>query len=111
MADSDFQKDLEQRATRAILTRAIYRWESAVIIALTVGLAVLTLAGALPALFPVWQWWFWLILGLVGEAALVWSSLKDPEFRAKAVAEMFHEKFNTREIKSKKLRGQVEQSL
>ena len=111
MADSDFQKDLEQRATRAILTRAIYRWESAVIIALTVGLAVLTLAGALPALFPVWQWWFWLILGLVGEAALVWSSLKDPEFRAKAVAEMFHEKFNTREIKSKKLRGQVEQAL
>jgi hypothetical protein len=111
MADSSFQKELEGKATRAILTRAIYRWESAVISALTVGLAVLTLAGVLSALLPFWQWWFWLLLGAVGEAALVWSSLKDPEFRAKAVAEMFHQKFNAREIKSKKLRGQVEQAL
>ncbi len=111
MANNSFQKELERKATRAILTRAIYRWESAVIIALTLGLAALSLAGVIPALFPFWRWWFWLVLGAVGEAAMVWSSVKDPEFRAKAVAEMFHEKFNARDIKNKQRRGQVEQAL
>jgi hypothetical protein len=111
MANSDFQKELERKATRAIVARAIYRWESAVIIALTVGLAVLTLAGVILAQFPFWLWWFWLVLGAVGEVAMVWSSLRDPEFRAKAVAEMFHEKFNARDIKNTKRRGQVEQAL
>jgi hypothetical protein len=111
MSGSSLQEELEQKATRAILTRAIYRWESAVIIGLTVGLAVFSLAGVIPTLLPFWQWWFWLVLGAVGEVALVWSSLKDPDFRARAVADMFHDKFDAREIRSKKLRGEVEQAL
>jgi chromosome segregation ATPase len=78
-----------------------------------VGLAVFSLAGVLPisGFLPFWRWWFWLILGFVGEAALVWSSLKDPDFRAKAVADMFHTRFDVREIRSKKLQGEVEQAL
>jgi hypothetical protein len=44
MAKSSFQEELEQRAGRAILARSVYRWESAVIIALTVSLAILSLA-------------------------------------------------------------------
>ena len=59
MAKRTFQAELEQKATRAVLTRAIYRWESAVIIALTVGLAVLTLAGVIKTPLPFWRWWFW----------------------------------------------------
>jgi hypothetical protein len=106
MAKTDFRTELEEKAKRAILARAIYRWESAVIIALTLILLVLV-----PTPLPFWQPWFWLILGALGEGALVWSSLRDPEFRARAVAEMFHEKFSVREIKSKKLRGQLEQAL
>jgi hypothetical protein len=111
MTKNNLQDELEQQATRAILTRSVYRWESAVIIAVTMGLAVLSLAGVLPSLFSFWRWWFWLVLGVLGEAALVWSSLQDPEFRARAVAEMFREKFHLREIQDKKLRGQVEQAL
>ena len=102
---------MEKRAGRAILTRSVYRWESAVIIALTVSLALLSLVGVIPALFGVFQWWFWLVLGALGEAGLVWSSVKDPEFRAKAVAEMFREKFDAREIKNKALRERVEKAL
>jgi hypothetical protein len=111
MAKSNYQEELERKETRAILTRAFYRWESAVIIGLTVGLAVFSLAGVIPALLPFWQWWFWLILGVVGGVALVWSSLKDPNFRAQAVAGMFHEKLDAREIQNQKLRGEVEQAL
>ncbi len=111
MATSSFQQELEKRAGRAILVRSVYRWESAIIIALTMGLAILTLTGVIPALFGLFQWWFWLALGALGEVGLVWSSVKDPEFRAKAVAEMFREKFNAREIKDKALRQRVEKAL
>jgi hypothetical protein len=111
MTHSSFQDELEKKAGRAILTRSVYRWESAVIIALTVSLALLSLVGVIPALFGVFQWWFWLILGALGEAGLVWSSVKDPEFRAKAVGEMFREKFDAREIKNRALRERVEKAL
>ncbi len=111
MAKSNLQEELEQRAGRAILTRSIYRWESAVIIALTLSLAFLTLAGVIPALFGIFQWWFWLALGALGEVGLVWSSVRDPEFRARAVAEMFREKYKPRQIKNEALRQRVEKAL
>lgn len=111
MAKSNLQEELEQRAGRAILTRSIYRWESAIIIALTLSLAFLTLVGVIPALFGLFQWWFWLVLGALGEVGLVWSSVRDPEFRAKAVAEMFREKFKPRRIENKALRQRVEKAL
>jgi hypothetical protein len=111
MAKRNLQEELEQRAGRAILTRSIYRWESAVIIALTLSLAFLSLVGVIPALFGVFQWWFWLVLGALGEVGLVWSSVRDPEFRAKAVAEMFREKYKPRQIKNKALRQRVEKAL
>jgi hypothetical protein len=111
MAKSSFQEELERKAGRAILIRSVYRWESAVIIALTLSLALLTLAGVIPALFGFLQWWFWLVLGTLGEVGLVWSSIRDPEFRAKAVSDMFREKFKSREIKNKALRQRVEKAL
>ena len=111
MTHSSFQDELEKKAGRAILTRSVYRWESAVIIALTASLALLSLVGVIPALFGIFQWWFWLVLGALGEAGLVWSSVKDPEFRAKAVGEMFREKFDAKEIKNQALRQRVEKAL
>ncbi|MBN1135614.1 MAG: hypothetical protein JXM73_03470 [Anaerolineae bacterium] len=105
MAKGSFQDELEKRATRALLTRAVYRWESAVIIGLTLVLSVLV-----PKPFPFWEPWFWFILGGLGEVGLVWTSLTDPEFRAKAVAEMFREKFQSRSVRDAGLRKQVEKA-
>jgi hypothetical protein len=106
MAKSGFQEELERKATRAILTRSVYRWESAVIIGLTLVLFALVRPP-----FAFWQQWFWLALGALGEVGLVWSSLTDPEFRANAVAEMFREKFKARDVKSLELRPRVEKAL
>jgi len=106
MGKSDIREELERKATRAILVRAIYRWESAAIIALTLVLFFLV-----PQPLPFWQPWFWATLGALGEIGLVWSSLTDPEFRSKAVAEMFREKFRPREIRNKGLRQRVEKAL
>ncbi len=111
MKQSSFQDELEKRAARAILTRSVYRWESAVIIALTASLALLTLVGAIPELFGIFRWWSWLALGALGEAGFVWSSVKDPEFRARAVGEMFREKFDADEVKDKALRQRVDKAL
>jgi hypothetical protein len=106
MSKLSFSEELERRATRAILTRAVYRWESAAILGLTLVLFFL-----FPNPLPFWQGWFWLALGALGEVGLVWSSLKDPEFRAKAVAEMFRDKFRPSEIRDSELRGRVEKAL
>jgi hypothetical protein len=106
MTKGSVQDELEKRAGRAIITRSIYRWESAAIIGLTVILAAF---GRLA--LPGWQWWYWLLLGLAGEAALVWSSIRDPEFRARAVAEMFREKFKPATIKNDALRAKVTKAL
>lgn len=106
MANSSFQQELENRAARAILVRSFYRWESAAIIGL-----MLILFAFVPQPLPFWKPWLWLILGSLGEIGLVWSSVKDPEFRAKAVAEMFREKFKPREVQNKVLRERVEKAL
>lgn len=106
MAKLSFREELEQRSARAILARSIYRWESAAIIGLTLVLAVLV-----PHPFPFWEPWFWVILGALGETALVWTSVTDPEFRAQAVAEMFREKFQPKSIKNKGLAQRVQKAL
>ena len=106
MAKDSFQQELEQKAARAILQRSVYRWESAAIIALT-----LVLFALVPRPLPFWQRWYWLILGFLGEIGLVWSSLTDPEFRARAVAEMFHERFQVNEIADRGLRERVQKAL
>jgi len=105
MTKGSFQDELEKKATRALLTRAVYRWESAVIIGLT-----LVLTAFVKPPFPFWEQWFWLALGGLGEIGLVWTSLADPEFRAKAVAEMFREKFQSRSVRDAGLRKQVEKA-
>ena len=57
MTKGSFQDELEKKATRALLTRAIYRWESAVILGLT-----LVLTAFVKPPLPFWQQWFWWIL-------------------------------------------------
>lgn len=106
MAKGSIQDQLEKRATRAILTRSFYRWESAVIIGVILVATVATLLAS-----PDLPWWAWLILGGLGETAFVWSSLKDPEFRARAVAAMFREKFRPAAIVNRGLRDQVTKAL
>lgn len=107
MAKGTLQDELEKRAARAIVTRSIYRWESATILGLTLILAAFSSRLGIPG----WHWWYWLIFGLIGEIALVWSSVKEPEFRARAVADMFREKFKPGAIKNDALRGRVARAL
>ncbi len=98
--------NIRSRATSAILTYALFRWESAATIALTILLAYYV-----PRPFDWWQWWYWLVIGAIAEALIIWSSIADVNTGAQVVAEMFRQEFNPAAIKSQKYRTEVERAL
>lgn len=106
MARSSAKKNLEQRAMRAMLTHAFFRWESAVTIALTILLTFF-----LPQPFPGWQPWFYLIGGVMAVAAIVYTSMTDPEFGRKVVAEMLHSQFDIGRLRYPRSREYLERAL
>ena len=106
MAKSPVTTDLERRTWRAMLYSAFFRWESAV----TISLAIL-LAFFLPKPFPGWQWWFWLVGGALAEAAIVYSSLTDPEFGRRVVADMLRQEFDIDDIHDDMYRGYLEKAF
>jgi hypothetical protein len=98
--------ELQQKAQGAILQYAIFRWESALIIAVTLVLTVL-----LRRPFPWWPPFGWPLLGLIGLAVLVYSSLTDAETNARMLLDLFQEQFSVGRIKDKAVRQQVESAL
>jgi hypothetical protein len=98
--------ELRQRVTRAIIAHAFFRLESALIVAMTIILAAL-----FPKPFPWWQWWYWLVFGLVGEALVVYTSITDEMTSRKVVADMLRQEFNPGEIRSAEYRQRVEKAL
>ncbi len=98
--------ELKQRVTRAIIAHAFFRLESALTIALT-----LILAALLPRPLPGWQWWYWLVLGLVGEALVVYTSITDEMTSRRVVTDLLRQKFNPSEIDSPEYRQRVEKAL
>ena len=103
---SETRSDIQKRAQSAVLQYAFFRWESALVIALTIVLFFL-----LPRPFPWWPRYGWLVLGICGLAALVYSSLTDAETNAKVLLRLFQEQFDTKRIRDKELRADLETAL
>src|SRR5215213_9974969 len=100
------ENDVRNRATGAVITNALFRWESLVTIAIT---AILFLF--VPTPFPWWQSWFWIVAGLIAEAALVVSAISDPNASAEAVAREFEGKYDLRQINNNVSRKRLEDAL
>lgn len=98
--------ELQEQAKSAILQYAILRWESAVVLALTVVLFFL-----LRRPFAWWPPFGWPLLGVIGLLVLAYSSLNDPETNARVLRDLFQEQFNPRQIHDKELREDVESAL
>jgi len=98
--------DIQKRAQSAIFQYAVFRWESALVIALTLVLFVL-----FPHPFPWWPRYAWLVLGAAGLAALIYSSLTDVDSNAKVVLRLFQEQFDPWRVRDKELRKDVETAL
>lgn len=98
--------ELQQKAQSAMFQYAILRWESAVVVALTLVLFFL-----LRRPFPWWPTFGWPILGVAGLILLVYSSLNDAETNARVLSDLFREEFDPRPVRDKELRNDVEQAL
>ncbi len=100
------RSELQQKAQSVILQYAILRWESAIIIAVTIILTFL-----LRRPFGWWPPFGWPLLGLIAVAVLVYSSLIDADTNAQVLLAQFQEQFAPGSIKDKTLRQQVENAL
>jgi hypothetical protein len=106
MAKGLFRTELERRAWRAMLSFALFRLESALTIAVTIILVFL-----FPSPFPWWRGWYWLVIGAVAEALIIYTSLSDAALAQKVVADMLRGEFDARELHSAKYRDKVEKAL
>jgi hypothetical protein len=106
MAKSSVKTDLQRRTWRAMLVNAFFRWESAATISL-----VILLAFFLPEPFAGWQWWFWLVGGALAEAAILYTSLTDPEFGRQVVADMLRQEFDVEALQDERYRGYLDKAL
>lgn len=102
------REELEDKAKRAILEKAIYRWENAAVISLTLLLSVFD---GLFNVIPFIPWWGWSIGGIAGTAALFYSSLTDPQTAATAVAEMLRDDFRPERLRDKALQRKINEAL
>lgn len=109
MPDS-IHRDIENEAKRAILQRAVFRVENALLISGSLLLAAF-FPQPFPQTLPWFDWWTWLLIGGVGVAAVIISTLRDPKERAEAVAQMFREEHNPALIKDKELRAKYDRAL
>lgn len=98
--------ELQQKAQSVILQYAIFRWESAIVVAVTILLTFL-----LRKPFPWWPIFGWPLLGLFGLGAIVYSSLIDAETNARVLLNQFQEQFAPGAIQDKSLRQQVQNGL
>jgi hypothetical protein len=102
--------ELRRRAARALFSYAVFRWESAITLALTLILSMLVrdpFGGAI----PLWRWWFWIALGVVAEVLIVVTSIYDPAVRERVVATVFREKFDPSEVRTPAYRQKIVKAL
>jgi len=105
MSSESILNRIEKEAQKALVQNAFFRLESAAMIAGTVLLSVF-----LSQPFPWWPWWGWPVLGLIGEIAVVVSSLTDKAEQQKAVESLFRAKYNTAGIRDRGLRAKLDEA-
>lgn len=101
-------QDLRERVKKALFQEAIFRPESALVISITLLLAVFAPRVELLSFIP---YWAWLLGGLAAEGALVYSSLTDPEFGRQVVAKLLQSEFKPEQLKDPRLQERMREAL
>jgi hypothetical protein len=110
---TSFSDTLESRARRAIFWHALFRWESAAVIALTLvisaflALVALGSAGGFSLLWALAA----LGVGLLIEAVIFFSSVTDEEENARVVAALLRDQYQPKNLRSRKLKTQLNKAL
>lgn len=98
--------ELQKKAQNDLIQHALFRWESALIIAITIILTFL-----LPQPFSWWPSFGWPLIGLIGLAVMIYTSLTDAENNAEVLLDVFQRQFDLSAIKDRTLRDDVESAL
>lgn len=107
MADKK-EKTLRERVQKALIQEAIVRPESALVISITLLLAIFAPRAGFLQFIP---FWVWLLSGLVAEGALVYSSWSDPEFGRQVAAKELRREFQPENLSDPQLRLRVNEAL
>jgi hypothetical protein len=105
---NDKREELDKRIQKKFVEHALFRWESAVIVGLTLFLAAIS--GFTDISFLPHQLWI-LAGGALAEAGLIASSLTDKQLYQKVMAEALRRDFDAKSIADRNLRQQFEQAL
>jgi hypothetical protein len=101
-------EEMKQQIQKSVLSYAFFRPESAVVIAITiilVGLSFLNLSW-LPG-----KWWLWLLFGLVSEALIMLTTLRDEDLYKQVVDKMFRREFDINTLRNPDLRQKLSKAL
>lgn len=100
--------DVKRRALGAVLSNAIFRWETFVTLMIT--LVLFFAVPTLPSL-PFFQAWMWLVIGAIAEGGLILSHLTDPNAAQEAVNREFSNKYDVRSIRNVVSRQRLNDAL
>jgi len=102
------EETLRDRVQKALFREAIVRPESALVISISLLLAVFAPQVGFLAFIP---FWVWLLGGAIAEGALIYSSWSDPEFGRMVAAKELQYEFHPEKLSDPKLQQQVNEAL
>src|SRR5262249_38077749 len=108
---ADAAVPMRRRFWRGLWEHALFRWGRAVVVGPTVAGSMASAVFAASGAVPGWSWVACALLGLVGEAALVYASLHDPESHRKVISQLLRDKFRPEQLQDADLRRKVLSSL
>ncbi len=103
---TNLRTEVHKKAPGAYVQYAIFRWESATVLA---GTLLLTALLAEP--FSGWPMWAWPLLGLLALGAVIYSSLTDAETSAKVLWQLLRERLDLGRIENAQLRERIDAAL
>lgn len=104
----DKKETLRERVQKALIQEAIVRPESAIVISITLLLAIFAPQIGFLDFIP---FWVWLIGGLIAEGILVFSSWSDPEFGRQVAEKELRREFQPEKLEDPRLQRRVNEAL
>ncbi len=105
MSSDSILDRIQKDAQKALLKNAIFRVESALMVGATILATVF-----LPGIIPFIPWFIWPLLGAIGEAAVIVSSLTDKAEQQKVIESLFREKYDFNGIRDRGLREKLNEA-
>jgi hypothetical protein len=106
---NELRDEARRNVMSTLLTSAVLRWESFVTILVTAILFLFVRDINIVGID--WQPWFWLVLGGLAEAALVVSTITDPDEAQEVMAREFEARYEIGQIKNQIARGHLKTAL